>query len=87
MSDWISRKDKLPEVDTCIIAWNTCKGLKFLNKSSKEYNYAPRAEIMFFRRREDGKFYWRSLCDRSHTYFDLNKITHWKPLSEPPEVE
>lgn len=71
MGEWISTKDRLPELDKLVLGYTDDKKIFIVELSNygffkKELKFSTQAEF------ED----W---------LFELDEITHWMPLPEPPK--
>lgn len=77
MSDWISVKDRLPDLYEKVIVYNA---------ENDETFFAGRIEISF--KHWDavtGEFVnWRWIPYR-YTFITLDSVTHWMPLPKPPK--
>ena len=69
--EWISVKDRLPNEYEYVLIW--CKGAfgTFHMEIAEKITYS-RKKIRFV---------------RSDTNYELEKVTHWRPLPEPPKGE
>jgi len=73
MSDWISVKDELPEFEQVVDVWVIWRGrdLDVHGERLTDVEYYPEME-----------FPWNH--EEINGYFD--KVSHWMPLPNPPEV-
>lgn len=73
MAEWISVKDKLPEAEGIYVCYAKKDNFSFL-------------DTLRFRLNHKGK---KCFCDYDAEldYFEINYVTHWMPLPEPPKGE
>lgn len=78
MSEWISVKDRLPEIGTEVIAW-----------SPKSYTGLGQGRVTalcrLIRYEEATEFYWANHYPGNSNIHTQEAITHWMPLPEPPK--
>ena len=78
MSEWISVKDKLPELSTLVALLNTDRHMNTGNDDF-ECNWAGAGWLCHL-----GHNYWSIIGETNAMSIDA--VTHWMPLPELPEV-
>lgn len=79
MAEWISVKDKLPELGKEVLVYAIGKSEYFLGDSIITISY--QYEFKWFSWSKDEVIMWHSPLD----YFNTNyEVTHWMPLPNPP---
>ena len=76
MSEWIPTSERLPELETSVLALVTLK-------TSKGEPWEPFMEILELYK--DAQKETSGWTDEDSHYYDLADITHWMPLPEPPK--
>lgn len=83
MSEWISVKDRLPELNEIVLA--------VLNEPNKRLNYPYEEKILLLFRR--GHNYITGFVEKWERPFGAetinynSEVTHWMPLPQPPKGE
>ena len=77
MTDWISVKDRLPDVDGVYLVWVLVPTLP--DNALGEISYVYHRQIK--RYSAQCRSFMHSAISRA------NHITHWMPLPDPPEAE
>ena len=80
MAEWISVKDRLPNIDIDVVIFAVGKSDLFENKVAITHRYYP----MRWWNKESEYIDWL----QPWQYFTANyEITHWMPLPEPPKED
>jgi hypothetical protein len=69
--EWVIAKDRLPEI--------------YVGQSCSSWVLAYYSSEMFLVRLIEG--HWKHWLTRQDVTLDIDDVTHWMPLPEPPEIK